>query len=126
MLSCRDDASSGAQLYESGSVRRFLRLQEGECSESHAEMWGLSTVTRRYGVTFDDAAEELLLAGGDLRYSKAPFLRDNERADGCKGLQVVFCDEGLMLTREVQSSRYSETDLYVLWKKMGKTLYKKY
>ena len=125
-LSCRDDASSGVQLFESGSVRRSLRLSEGECSESHSEMWGLSTVTRRYTAIFDDNAEELILSGDDLRLSKAPFQRGNERTNGRRDLQVVFCDEGLLLTREVHGSRFSESDLYVLWKKMGKSLYKKY
>lgn len=95
----------------------------GETVETHSVMWGMATVNKKFNMRYVSSRCEIEFSGGDLVKSVAPW---QDRKETQRTLQVLFCDDTLLVTRQVSKGTLTEPDLYTLWKRVTPAVWRKY
>ena len=86
-------------------------------------LWGLSTAKHYCDLKWNEDRAEILLSGGLLPSSNAPWIKKKQKS---QSFQVIYCDEVMMISREVNKDYISGPDLYAIWKRVSATIWKKY
>jgi len=113
-VSVADSAPYAARRFESGDLRRVFDVKNGVASEQTPTLWGLGSVTLRSSLRWDDERCELSFSGGDLRRSAGPW---QERGAEQRVLNVAYCDDEILVTREENAAKAGSPDLFCLLKR---------
>lgn len=127
VVALSDKSPYTAKRYEYGDLRRTLITQvtgfgTPMCEEVYPTFWGLSQGKNRFTLDWDGRRNEVSFSGGELSSSQGPWVRRNDRS---QSVQVTFCDDTMLVTKQMSES-ISEPDLYLLWKRVLPTVWKKY
>jgi hypothetical protein len=123
VISISDKAPFTASRYESGSVRRVLDVVNLACSETVPVLWGLSEAKYWYDMEWDAVRSQVSLSGGQIRQSTAPWQKKKQDR---QTFQVVYCDDAMLVSREMSADTISDPDLYSVWKRVLPTVWRKY
>mmetsp|Transcript_22862 Transcript_22862/g.31352 ORF Transcript_22862/g.31352 Transcript_22862/m.31352 type:complete len:206 (-) Transcript_22862:123-740(-) len=120
--SLREAAPYSAKRYDLGAVRITVDMELKLCTETVPVLLSLFTAVYSHTLRWTASVCELQLQGPQMKNSKAPWQKNGLSS---QSFQVEYCDDMMMVTRQV-SDKYSEPDLYALWKRKKDAVWIKY